>query len=440
MKFAITTLTFFFLISLLQAQVMYDFQFNQNRNSTAVSTKAFLRLDANYDGFMRIRYQHPLTNKLVLVGVDVAQQIIATSPEALKNDSVTLFLSNVRILAGTDADLQLPSLLNGIYKITDSAFFPVAFVNENAVEKIALQNQELIRDSMLTEKLVLSYFSPTESFYQNLFNAGTRSLSGIEKNTRLILLAVGNTNDKEIGLACGKDIDRVVAEFRSITSFMGIRFEAQTITGSAYNKLAVQYAIAKLTPSSNDIVIFYYSGHGFRKPKDNRREPYIDLRTKEDNTYMVNSLNLADIYTQVKKKGARLTIVLGDCCNTLVEATNAESPNVIVTPKGFGVRRSLDNCRALFLSPRKMSMLIASADAGQKATSNDDLGSFFSYFFINTLDDAVSIYKKNMTWEGILSNAQRLTKYRASKTYCDKPYEQKNICSQLPYYNVFFER
>ena len=33
-----------------------------------------------------------------------------------------------------------------------------------------------------------------------------------------------------------------------------------------------------LTPGPNDIVVFYYAGHGFRKQKDLWAGPYIDLR------------------------------------------------------------------------------------------------------------------------------------------------------------------
>ena len=424
----------------LHAQVIYEFNFDQVRASKVIPTKVFLQLNANNEGIMRMRYRDE-ANKLVLTQSEVSEQIpFDAADSSRKPDSLLLKISNTNVIAGADDLHPDPLLLSCYYHSQDSLLTPsrLSFTINEAQQTVIISDEQLITDSLLTKNFVLTYFSPTENFYRNIFDPPPKALTYLEKDTRLILLAVGNTTDAAIGIACAKDIARTVSQFRSIADFMGIKFEPQTITGVAYNKLSVQYAISKLTPRPKDIVVFYYSGHGFRKPKDSRRYPYIDLRPKEDDTYMINSMNLADIYSQVNKKGARLNIVIGDCCNSLVEETNAEGANVQPNQsKGFGDRLSLENCRTLFLAPQRQSLLIASADAGQKATSNPFLGSFFSYYFTNTLNDALSPFNKGMTWQSILENAQRLTKYRADRTYCDLPKIPENICSQLPYYIVF---
>ena len=55
---------------------------------------------------------------------------------------------------------------------------------------------------------------------------------------------------------------------------------ADSISGKTYGKKNAEAAIKKLNPGPNDIVVFYYSGHGFRKAGPNPRFPLIDLRAK----------------------------------------------------------------------------------------------------------------------------------------------------------------
>jgi hypothetical protein len=283
----------------------------------------------------------------------------------------------------------------------------------------------------LDKDLVLQYFTKQDIFYKNLFETQTRALSPFEKSTRMILLAVANVNEPEIGASCLKDMNRAVETFSKLADFMGIKFESRTVAGSNYNKATVEKQIASLTPALNDIVVFYYSGHGFRKPKDSRRFPYIDLREKPDNTYMENSMNIEDVYDAIRKKGARLNLVIGDCCNTEVSAKNAIGAP-IPRKKGFSLEWNLENCRTLFLNPLPRSILVTAADRDQKASSNNEFGGFFSFFFKTSMENQLGFFKKNVSWENVLNDAKKSTITKAEHTYCDKPYIPENICEQYP--------
>ncbi len=95
---------------------------------------------------------------------------------------------------------------------------------------------------------------------------------------------------------------------------MKLQFNATTIAGNDYNKNNVENTIASLQPSQNDIVVFYYSGHGFSK-KDNRQYPYLELSSKSFQSLEEHSLNIEDIYNNLKRKNAHVTLVISDCCN-----------------------------------------------------------------------------------------------------------------------------
>lgn len=91
----------------------------------------------------------------------------------------------------------------------------------------------------------------------------------------------------------------------------------RVIAGTKYNKKNVELAIKNLKPvPDKDIVVFYYTGHGFRKPTERKKIsqfPFLDLRSKTDSNYMAQSrLNIEkDIFNKIVSKGARFNLVLG---------------------------------------------------------------------------------------------------------------------------------
>lgn len=91
----------------------------------------------------------------------------------------------------------------------------------------------------------IAIFSENQDFYKNLFETSIRQLTVTEKAITLHLIIVANTNDLDIGYTCTVDKDRTLKIF-----------------------------------SERDIVVFYYSGHGYSKP-DNYQYPYIELRVKK---------------------------------------------------------------------------------------------------------------------------------------------------------------
>jgi hypothetical protein len=282
----------------------------------------------------------------------------------------------------------------------------------------------------------LEYFSPTDNFFVQLFKNNSKDITRQQQATNLFLLIVANTNDKEIGASALLDMNSYLTYFKQLTSFLGIKFTPITISGTDYNKQNVINTInKKLQPTSQDIVVFYYSGHGFRLPRDNRRYPYIDLRPNNRASYVTESLNMQTVYDMIVAKKARLNLVISDCCNTYVESTNAIAP-AVPTTKNINLNWSYANCKELFLNPKPASILVTSADADQKATSNDRLGGFFGYYFQASLNSQLNIFQKFPTWNAVLESARKQTSYKATRTYCSKPYVKSNICYQVPIFTA----
>ncbi len=129
---------------------------------------------------------------------------------------------------------------------------------------------------------------------------------------------------------------------------MQIQFVPKMIFGKEFSKINVDNAINAISPGPADIVVFYYSGHGFSNIKDKYSFPYLDLRDKSFQTYGgAYTLNIEDIYNRIRAKGARLNLVFSDCCNS------DPSQSSIITSDVAGTRSSsigwnINNCKALF--------------------------------------------------------------------------------------------
>ena len=224
--------------------------------------------------------------------------------------------------------------------------------------------------------------------------------------------------------------------FSSSDPFLGIGFESQSISGSSYNKNNVVNTLArKITPGPQDIVVFYYSGHGYRLPKDTKRYPFIDLRAKPTDNYLTECLNIEAVFATIKRKNARLNLVISDCCNSLVETPNAAGTGLSGT-KSLGTNFSFNNVKTLFLNPTPMSILATAADVDQKATSNNYYGGFFTNLLLRSLNSYGSIFQTLPNWQQVLTSARNQTSSLASKTYCAEPDIRENLCNQAPIFSI----
>jgi hypothetical protein len=157
-------------------------------------------------GIMRVEYfEYDDANKKTtrhIVEMDITEKYDEGDVEgSLDTNTLVVIGSNARMIMGEEEDYT-PD--NFIFSRNEAGIFEPSFVDSyDEKGKTYLHgefdNVRLLNDKDLTEELVLTYFSRDEEFYQNLFETQTRSLNEKEKQTRLFLLLVANTNDKKIG-------------------------------------------------------------------------------------------------------------------------------------------------------------------------------------------------------------------------------------------------
>ena len=263
--------------------------------------------------------------------------------------------------------------------------------------------------------------------------------------TKMILVIVANVLDPHIGKGCAKDIESIRHMFSSLAEHMKFWFLELLIKGEDYSKENVVKSIDAIKAGSDDILVFYYTGHGFRFEKqDDVEYPHVYLKSTlpkaTDGIINENSLNLNEIFESVKARGARLNIVIGDCCNNLIhferkfsdrdkKPRTDDASDLVVYDES--------KCRALFCDLTG-SIIVASADKGQFSITVDDIGSIFTYNFTKNLKILLSTppgSSAGFPWQKFLEESTEET-FSQSKTF-DIGVDKVIQGNQKPIFKVF---
>jgi Caspase domain len=399
-------------------------------NNSLLTYYTFLTVETDGTASARIRYKNPVSGESLLIEqsfIDSSNTLITDTAEAEKKYLIPA--GEAYYIEGSDdSDFVQPRFVFE-KKTADKTSFYMPYALEykstgqswNTAEMILIQQKSY--EELTKQKEFVSYFyNEADNFYAYLFNLDTRSLNSVEQKTRLFLITVANTNDKKIGTTAQKDLDKITETFTTLTEKLGIILINQKISGTGFSKKAVDDAIDKwLTPTNIDIVVFYYSGHGFRYSFDVSIYPRISLRTSPDQKIDLNNLSIEEVYNRIVKKGARVNIVLSDCCNENFDAPPPIGRDLLKTKDvgTAGLKLNMDNCKALFFPNHPVSILTSAAEKNQLAVGNPELGGFFTNFFQAQLIKSLYSNQGESSWLRILLNAKESTRKQALTAPCN---------------------
>ena len=189
----------------------------------------------------------------------------------------------------------------------------------------------------------------------------------------------------------------------------------KTYSGSDFTEAKCKNVIKNLSCSKDDIVVFYYLGHGGRAQmgKDemasyNQKYPWPDLAfNKAGTNESINGLTLNAIHNDLKQKGARLTVTIGMCCNAhssqyKKHGMSTQSRRYKIVSKKFAKKVG----QQLFLKS-KGDVLVASAQPGQfsygGSYGGQDVDCFTAALCEITDSYANNERGENVTWNSFLN-------------------------------------
>jgi hypothetical protein len=275
------------------------------------------------------------------------------------------------------------------------------------------------------EEIISTFYDKDEEMYSLLLQAHKNakeyeeqpqevvSENNVENNASdggdvtMHFIMVAATKDPSIGQSVETDLNLVYPEFQNYAKRLGIAFKSHLISGYDVSAENVTKEIQNLKVGKNDVVVFVYSGHGFRF--DNDTDPYPRMLLTYDELtedYVVENqpyLAVSDVYDAITKKGARLTIVLSDCCNSSLGMDRPEIESNALAARGSN-NYDVEKLKKLFLLPSG-AMKVTAAKAGQVALC-DNKGGFLLTSFLNNLRKQISATTTvEPSWQTIVENS-----------------------------------
>lgn len=424
------SLLLFFATQSLQAQTFYQLKYSYTFPEGKEVYKAFILRFDDGTGLMRVSYNDPENNKLQLVEMDMAESW--SQLEDGSDDTTRL------IFVGLNARKILGD--NGfgedhfVFHLNEQdGFFEPEFVftiEEDSTQLVGqFEEVEYLEENDLTEDRILQFFTQEDDFYKRLFTeAVPRGLTAEQKKTRLHLLLVANTKSSDVGPTAILDKKAMYNLFSDVADVLKIEYKPVIIDEDNYSKVNVDNAISALRPAPNDIVVFYYTGHGFNYVQEAAQFPFLDLRSRESQDYGgEHTLNVESVFMKLKAKGARFNLVISDCCNNDPES----SPGVgglVPTTRSINTGWDVNKCIALFMAPSRRSILLTAARKGEMSAGIPGEGGICTFTFKASLSKSLNKTTGPASWEQILEEVKKNAYQRSRETWCNK--EKKIACNQ----------
>ncbi len=424
MKRTLLPLAFILFIQLagthLYSQSLYEIRFADKQKN---SYTAFLVFFNENNAYMRIAYKN--NNAYNVVNVNYTSKngvnsqgtqysmLIGYHPVYITDNKAGLRYNPDYFIWFFDRQTQK---WDTPYTTDDSLLNPNNYIRVSSYTKL---DPKSINDEYLRQ-----FFGTYEKEYASMkkmcgltqTDVTTRVNNSNNSSSTLHLVLIANTFDPAIGMGCTTDEKNLRNEFSQVADALGVSFREHIVDGASFSKVNVIATLNSLQPAGNDIVLFIYRGHGFRWKNQTEDWPRMDLRTS---SYMdINdnsSMNLAEVYSTLKSKGARLNIILGDCCNSEIDASSVTTSNYLT----FQVDNNSDVSKLKKLFMDSNGIILSSAAQKGEVSWNTPQGGLYSMSFLQALRENISYLSNDpCSWDNIISKTINLARNKSTPTYC----------------------
>lgn len=215
-------------------------------------------------------------------------------------------------------------------------------------------------------------------------------------------IVVADTNDETIGLGVQKDVKNIKELLDSIAQYTGLRLESDYISGSQFNRYNVEQSVNRLSVGTNDVVIFYYTGHGARELDKKSKWPSLAVEGVHSSVRLGEFLEFDWVIEQLKNKNPRFLIAIADACNNSIFASPLPGSKSRSFPSEAAYRH-------LFLN-HQGTLIASSSKPGQKSWTSGSSGSLFTQAFLMGLEAYMTLPEPS--WQTIMEVALSPIQFR----------------------------
>lgn len=230
-------------------------------------------------------------------------------------------------------------------------------------------------------------------------------ISGSVCAASLRVIIAANTNDISIGNAVSGNVDNVRYFFKDVARVVKMKYAETAIVDENFTCDGIDKAIKSIRTGRNDVIIFFYSGHGFREQSDTSKFPRFLCGAQGQES---STSGLQDASKLLMKTNARMIILIADTCNTIISEPNQQRSVLVTGKRKSSPKTGLKN---LFFNYRGL-LEISSSSPDQFSWYYSD-GGFFTDQLIGSLR-ASTRYGKAVTWEEVLVDVSKVIKINPS--------------------------
>lgn len=184
-----------------------------------------------------------------------------------------------------------------------------------------------------------------------------------------------DTTDKNVGQIDknGQEVlyDKFINVVNAALTEKSYKPNIQKIFGSTLTPQKCKDIVSNINCAPNDIVVFYYIGHGTHGTKGGDVWPMMFMGQDNPN-YLIP---LKWVHNQLKAKGAKLTVTIGMCCNVYQSINRTSAPSFGVNYGNIFLTDTEKNAIQQMFLGHKGDFLLSSASPGQSSVGgNTPLG------------------------------------------------------------------
>jgi hypothetical protein len=232
------------------------------------------------------------------------------------------------------------------------------------------------------------YFQKKSSFYWLLILVGIVVFPTFSMAATLHAIVVGDTNDSSIGTSVQVDMKKLQSLMGNISRHTGLTLNPRYISGNQLSLANVNQAINGISAGSDDVIFFYWTGHGHNA--GDSVLPTMNIKDWQE------TLGLSVVKATLEQKKPRLLIIIGDTCNKPtrtsreVETARTENP---------------ENYKELFLKYRGI-IAVSSSKKGQFSYGNPQTGGLFTSVFLSSLSTELSSGSRP-SWDALMKRTDK---------------------------------
>lgn len=259
-----------------------------------------------------------------------------------------------------------------------------------------------------TPQYVYDFFDQHEPEYEMFLSLTTPTVATPPVNPHselaapvMHLVIAADIKDRSIGESTKQDMEDITTTFTKIARELGMEIKNYQLYDATFNQQAVTQNLAGINSKANDVVIYYYTGHGYNDTERSSSFPTMAL----DGT----DYGLEEIGRQLQAKNARLTLVIGDMCNSLPQTRSATGSRG-GTPFRSGYLFDTDKLHRLFVQSSGQ-IISTSSQKGEYSfcTFNPDGsiggGHFTNAFIESMIKETSKVATSTGDWDALFGRA-----------------------------------